>query len=96
MTIKIPDVSKGQNPLDFGQGFYLTSNRRQARQWAIKKANRLKTGLPVINIFTFDDRTDFSPLSVKIFEGPNEEWLDFVVANRNETYRGRRFDIIIG
>jgi hypothetical protein len=35
-------------------------------------------------------------LSVKIFEGPNEEWLDFVVANRNETYRGRRFDIIIG
>jgi hypothetical protein len=30
------------------------------------------------------------------FESPNEEWLDFVAANRQGAYQGEQYDLIYG
>jgi hypothetical protein len=35
-------------------------------------------------------------LSILNFDMPNEEWLDFVMANRAENYAGKNYDIIYG
>ena len=37
-----------------------------------------------------------SKYKVLIFPEPNEEWLDFVFANRNGSYNGEHYDIVFG
>lgn len=37
--IKSPDVLHSFRTLDFGKGFYLTTNREQAERWARRKAD---------------------------------------------------------
>ncbi|TCP96012.1 uncharacterized protein DUF3990 [Cricetibacter osteomyelitidis] len=48
-----PDLNKGRNPLDFGAEFYLTSDRQQAVQWAVRKTERLSSGIPIVNMYEF-------------------------------------------
>ena len=35
-----PKIFKRNRPLDFGEGFYLTTNKEQAKQWAKRVALR--------------------------------------------------------
>ncbi|WP_165006518.1 DUF3990 domain-containing protein [Neisseria yangbaofengii] len=95
VQIVVPDLSKGRNPLDFGRGFYLTSSQEQATNWAKRKTERLQEGIACLNIYEFNQAL-IGDLSVKIFEQADESWLDFIVQNRNETYLGESYDIVIG
>lgn len=78
--VETPDVNHSRKFLDFGQGFYVTSMREQAEKYAARfiRAN----GSAVVNEYELDDcwRDEHK---VKVFEAYDEEWLDFVVANRN-------------
>ena len=38
MIVREPDIEHSFRPLDFGKGFYVTSNREQAEKWARRKA----------------------------------------------------------
>lgn len=81
---------------DFGLAFYLTTILVQAREMAKKVADRFG-GKPCVNAFDFNDR-NLSCLKVKLFNQPDREWAEFVMANRS---RGREhpadeFDLVIG
>ena len=93
-VVNEPRVIDSDRYLDFGPGFYTTTNKDQAVNFAQKVVQR-KGGRPIVNIYKFDE-TNIKELKVKEFDGPNEDWLDFVSANRNGTYRGEQYDIIIG
>jgi hypothetical protein len=94
VKIENPKIDFSRNSLDFGRSFYVTSSMEQARNWAKRKSQRLGQGIPVVNVYKFVG--DFSVLKIKKFEAPNEEWLDFVISNRNENYHGETFDIVVG
>ena len=95
--IHTPELDKGRSPLDFGVGFYMTSSKTQAIQWAMRKAKRVAHGLPTLNIYYISEEIlTTETLKIKRFSGPTLEWLDFVVSHRSETYEGELFDIIIG
>jgi hypothetical protein len=95
--IPYPDVSRGRSPLDFGRGFYVTSSFEQAKNWAKRKTARTAKGIPVVSVYEFsDDILGSEQFSIKTFQKADEEWLDFVVANRNEEYCGLQYDIVIG
>jgi len=95
--IQYPKLDKGRSPLDFGIGFYLTSSKIQAEQWAIRKTKRVALGLPVLNVFEIDENVlESGCMKVKIFCNSSLEWLDFVIDNRNEVYAGEKYDVIIG
>lgn len=81
---------------DFGRSFYLTTILTQAREMARKVAERFG-GHPVVNEFAFDDR-DLSSIKIKVFTEPNQEWAEFVMANRSRTnnHPADQFDLIIG
>ena len=81
---------------DFGQSFYLTSILTQAREMSRKVADRFG-GMPVVNVFDFDE-TGLPNLNVKIFNHPDREWAEFVMANRSrcEKHPADDFDLIIG
>lgn len=94
MIVKKPVLVAQNRYLDFGYGFYTTTNLAQADNFAKKVALR-RGGKPIVNVYEYDDNASEN-LRVKNFDAPNEEWLDFVSANRQGAYDGDKYDLIIG
>lgn len=53
-------------------------------------------GKAIVNIYEIADAALLKDLHVKRFRAADEEWLDFVAANRNGSYDGEQYDLIIG
>lgn len=92
--VKEPRVIESNRFLDFGPGFYTTTNKDQAINFAQKVVTRRK-GVPTVNTYELDEN-NIKGFKIKRFDGPNEEWLNFVSANRNGEYQGEQYDVIIG
>jgi len=90
-----PKIKQPVRALDFGIGFYTTTNINQAKSFARKVMKRNKSSETHISIYTINIDV-FKKLNSCIFNKPDKRWLDFVSANRNETYTGRLYDIIYG
>lgn len=82
--------------LDFGFGFYTTTNKVQAISFAEKVYKRKNKGTKQVSIYETDEDKIFTECSVLRFNAPNEAWLDFVAANRSGNYSGKNYDIIYG
>jgi len=95
--IKYPKILEQQRLLDFGKGFYTTTNKEQAERWAaIKQKRTSMTAKAIITVYELDENLLNSEiLKVKIFTQANEAWLDFVIHNRN-IESGTNYDIVIG
>lgn len=65
------DLSRSMRGKDFGQGFYLSADRKQAEEMAVFKAMQFD-GDPVVTSFEFDERNlNGETLKVKVFEEYN-------------------------
>ncbi len=95
VVVKQPKLIEQNRFLDFGYGFYTTTNRDQAENFAQKVIVR-RGGKPIVNVYEFDENAQTNTLKIKKFSAPNEEWLEFVSAHRNGTYNGEKYDLIIG
>ena len=98
MIIDKPEVKKGRDRVDFGQGFYLTGIQAQAEKWskviAIRKGPAFK---PVVNVFELDEKVfDLSEFCVKKYDEYNIEWLDYVVDCRQGGNLQKYFDLVEG
>jgi len=94
IEVKYPKIINRFKTLDFGTGFYTTSNKEQAESFAHKVYNRRKKeGFPTVNIYEFKDKVQ--ELNTLVFDLPSEKWLDFVVYNR-KFGRKEDYDLIIG
>lgn len=82
--------------LDFGFGFYTTTNKKQAIGFADKVYKRRKDGGRVVNIYEIDEQKAFAECSLLQFDTADEAWLDFVSDNRSGSYEGKPFDFIFG
>ena len=81
MVVDAPRLILPQRLLDFGPGFYLTSNLEQAWRWANRTTMIRNKGTSAVSVFDFDEQ-NLARLDVLSFNSPNREWLRFVVANR--------------
>jgi len=92
------DLTKGRSNLDFGRGFYVTNIRSQAEYWATRTGRYYKTD-GIVSEFEFYERA-FTDTMYKVlrFADYNEEWLDFVVLNRDPITEEQRhdYDIVEG
>jgi len=87
------DLSKSKDKRDFGIGFYTTTIREQAEDWAGVLFDRYKGD----GIFIYE--LDFNPLndlSIKKFDGLSEEWLLMIQKNRALGSVQHKFDIVQG
>ena len=96
VTVEQPKLIKQNRYLDFGFGFYTTTNRNQAVNFAQKVTHRRKKGKATLNIYSIDEAVAFKEGSLLQFESPDEAWLDFVAANRQGTYQGKQRYFIYG
>lgn len=94
-VVEKPRLIEQNRFLDFGYGFYTTTNKSQAESFAKKVVVR-RGGIPTVNIYEIDDNIGEEMLKIKRFNAPDEEWLDFVSAHRNGAYDGEQYDLIIG
>lgn len=99
VTIDIVDFTKSKPGKDFGVGFYLSANKKQAQEMAEKKA-LLLGGEPIVSCFDFDEdaaKAD-SEISYLRYEKYSLEWGKFVHENRNNKSRTslHSYDIIYG
>jgi len=92
------DLTKGRSNLDFGKGFYVTNIRSQAEYWATRTGRFHKTD-GVVSEFEFYERA-FTDKMYKVlrFTDYNEDWLDFVILNRDPVTEEQRhdYDIVEG
>ncbi len=95
IPVSQPRLLIPERPMDFGSGFYLTSDLKQAQRWAQRTTSRRHAGIPTTSVYKVD--LPF-PEEFKIlhFVHPDEAWLDFVVGNRTNESFPNDYDIVIG
>jgi len=96
LTVSQPKLVVQNRFLDFGYGFYTTTNKVQAVGFADKVTKRRKEGTPTVSIYEIDEEKAFAECSVLHFDSPDEAWLDFVSDNRSGNYEGNAYDFIYG
>lgn len=98
IIVSNPKIVPSQKLLDFGKGFYTTSNQEQAERWAVIKAKREQNNTnAIVSAYAISDAalSDNKNFKIKRFSSANEEWLDFVFANRTNPKK-HIFDAVIG
>jgi hypothetical protein len=101
VNVETPEPRYSVRALDFGKGFYTTTNEEQAVQFAQKVHERkLRKGAEnpgcFVNSYSIDYNAMRNQLAILTFNAPSEPWLDFVMANRTEKYTGKKYDIVYG
>jgi hypothetical protein len=99
--INTPELRSSTRTLDFGAGFYTTTNKEQAVNFAVKVYTRSiregnTPGGKFISVYEADCENMKQKLDILHFKSADEAWLDFVMANRRNTYNGKKFDVIYG
>jgi len=96
VVVKKPEILQSGRMLDFGTGFYTTSNKEQAIRWAEKVSVRREPKNQVLSIYEIDFGAAKKELEIIHFDAPNAEWLDFVCNNRCGRKTVTPYDIVIG
>jgi hypothetical protein len=96
MIIEQPRLIGQTRGLDFGAGFYLTTNNQQAERFAEIVVNRRKEGVASVSVYEFDLDTAERDLAIRRFKSADTEWLRFVTHNRLLKYQGDNYDVVIG
>ena len=96
VVVEKPEILQSNRLLDFGIGFYATSNKEQAIRWAEKVSLRNNTGKKFLSVYNFDIEKAKKELKIIEFTSADEKWMDFITANRRGKEILEEYDIVIG
>jgi hypothetical protein len=98
MEIVDIDLSKCERHKDFGQGFYVTKCRKHAEDWAAKMGSKYDTQGIVTEFEFYESAFTNEKYKVLRFDNYSDEWLEFVVMNRDRSTNDKRhtYDIVEG
>ena len=93
--VQSPHLLKTQRTLDFGRGFYTTSDFEQAKKWAQRTTMIRESGDASVSCYDLNEGK-LSDLRILRFTEPNLEWLDYVSNNRKNRDAKDDWDLVIG
>ena len=94
-VVKKPLVTMGRKNLDFGQGFYVTTLRQQAIDWALRPINLRSEHW--LNIYEFDEpNASDDNYRILKFEAYDESWFSFILNSRKGGTDYMGYDLIEG
>ena len=96
VEVKDPKILKPNRELDFGNGFYTTTNIDQAIAFAKRVTQNRGAGVATVSAYEIDETAAFPLCKVVKFDGVCDAWLDFVCDNREGAYAGPRYDLAFG
>lgn len=88
-----PEIRKPNRTLDYGEGFYTTTDYNQAKDWV--KRHKKESEVGYINIYEIDF-DEIKNLNTLWFDSPSEAWIDFVDNNRNKSGFSHNYDFVYG
>lgn len=88
-----PEIRQPNRTLDYGAGFYTTTDYNQARDWVSRHNKKSKEGY--VNIYDIDIDV-VRKANTLWFDEPTDEWIDFVDANRNIPGFTHNYDFVYG
>lgn len=91
-----PQILQSERFLDFGAGFYTTTNKEQALRWALRVAARRKAETKIISVYEFDYESAEKDLKVIRFDQPDKAWLEFICACRSGKSVASEYDLVFG
>lgn len=92
--VKAPRILVSTRTLDYGPGFYTTTSEQQAREWVLRKLSGADVGH--INIYDFDEQKASGLDWLSFNNPPDEDWVDFVHANRTQRGFTHTHDLVYG
>lgn len=92
--VEQPRIIEPNRTLDYGSGFYTTCAEKQAYDWAERKI-KAPDQVNYVNVYEFDDKA-LKQLKVLWFDGPTDEWVDFVMHNRQDETYSHDYDLVYG
>jgi hypothetical protein len=95
ILVKEPKIIQPIRALDFGAGFYTTTNINQAKSFSMIVKDRNSSSQSHVSIYTLNIDL-LKRKKALFFDKPDKNWLDFVSENRNGIYSGQNYDIIYG
>jgi len=96
-AVEEPRIIKVDRVGDFGIGFYTTTDIEQARRFVVRKCGITGADRGVVSSYEVpDDVLTSAALHVKRFDGPIEDWVKFVFANRRAALFEHGFDLVFG
>ena len=95
VAVREPKLLKVQRDLDFGKGFYTTTDLQQATIWAERTARIRNAERACVSVYELDE-VAYSTLHVLRFAEPDEAWLTFVAAHRRGRTDRNDWDLVIG
>ena len=96
VEVSEPKILKPSRGLDFGVGFYTTTNRDQAIAFALRVTRNRGVGIATVSEYEIDVERAFGVGNVVRFDGVCDAWLDFVCDNRDGAYVGPGYDFAFG
>ena len=100
LLVNKPRVIISEVGKDFGFGFYTTNVKEQAIRWANRKAKIEQRITPdvsaILNIYDYNEKEAQEDLSIKIFDKPDLEWLEFIIKCRSDVGYKHIYDIVTG
>lgn len=93
--VKYPVVAAGRPQLDFGLGFYVTDIKSQAESWA-QRMQQIRVIPGVVNVYDLDIDEVKESFRYYRFDHYDNEWLQFIVANRIGRKDIKKYDVVEG
>ena len=92
-----PKILSPVRAMDFGNGFYTTTSFEQAKKWSLIKKDRFHYEKAIVSYFEMNNEIfKTNELKSKVFHKADEEWLDFVMANRQQKDYSYDYDVVMG
>jgi hypothetical protein len=99
VAVEKPKIIVPNRALDFGAGFYCTSDFAQARKWALRQKRRMARTIPdtmaIVTVYLYKEELA-NNFNVKYFASPDKTWLDFVALHRMGELDDANYDLIVG
>ena len=96
VEVREPQILKPNRTLDFGQGFYTTTNIEQAADFARRVTGNRGNGIATLNVYQIDESLAFDMCDTLRFPGVVDAWLDYVADHRLGLYKGPEYDLVFG
>lgn len=88
-----PEIRQPNRTLDYGAGFYTTTDFKQACDWVSRHSKKAQVGY--VNVYEID-MDAVRKANTLWFDEPTDEWIDFVDGNRNTPGFTHSYDFVYG
>lgn len=93
--VEHPMILQANRTLDYGEGFYTTTSKKQAEEWVKRRMDEKGVPYGYINEYEFNEEK-LSEFKSLIFSKPDAEWAGFVLDNRTKIGFTHDYDIVYG